>query len=99
MLSVGKLAATPTVGRYYIEQVARGREDYYAGEGEAAGEWVGSGAKRLGLKGEVTEGGLTRLLEARHPLTGEVLRPLAANGAVAGFDLTFRAPKGVSVLF
>lgn len=57
MLSVGKLAATPTVGRYYLEQVASGREDYYAGEGEAAGEWTGSGAERLGLKGRVTEAG------------------------------------------
>jgi hypothetical protein len=34
VLSIGKLAAGPAAGRYYVEQVAQGREDYYAGEGE-----------------------------------------------------------------
>lgn len=99
MLSIGKLAAGPTVGRYYLEQVASGREDYYAGGGEAAGGWVGSGSKALGLSGGVTEEGLGRLLDARHPATGARLREPAASGAVAGFDLTFRAPKSVSVIF
>ena len=40
MMSIGKLAAGPGAGRYYIDQVAQGREDYYAGEGEAAGVWL-----------------------------------------------------------
>lgn len=99
MLSVGKLAAGPAAGRYYLEQVALGREDYYAGEGEAPGAWAGRGSVALGLGGEVTEGGLVRLLDARHPGTGARLREPAARGAVAGFDLTFRTPKSVSVLF
>ena len=47
MLSVGKLAAGPDAGRYYEDAVAQGREDYYAGEGEAPGQWVGSGAASL----------------------------------------------------
>jgi conjugative relaxase-like TrwC/TraI family protein len=99
MLSIGKLAAGPTAGRYYLRQVASGREDYYAGGDEAPGGWAGSGSNALGLSGEVTEGGLGRLLDARHPATGDRLREPAAAGAVAGFDLTFRAPKSVSVLF
>ena len=37
MVSIGNLAGGPGVGRYYVDQVAQGREDYYAGEGEAAG--------------------------------------------------------------
>jgi len=37
MMSIGNLAGGPGVGRYYVDQVAQGREDYYAGEGEAAG--------------------------------------------------------------
>jgi len=37
MLNVGKLAAGPGAGRYYVDQVAQGREDYYAGEGERRG--------------------------------------------------------------
>src|SRR5205823_10997025 len=99
MLSIGKLAAGPTAGRYYVEQVAQGREDYYAGEGEAPGGWVGSGAASLALRGEVTEGGITQLLDGRDPGSGTQLRRPLASGAVAGFDLTFRAPKSVSVLF
>lgn len=99
MLTIGKLASGPTAGRYYVRQVAQGREDYYAGEGEAPGAWVGSGAKSLALSGEVTEGGIGRLLDARDPCGGEPLRRPLASGAVAGFDLTFRAPKSVSVLF
>src|SRR3954454_571877 len=99
MLSIGKLAAGPTAGRYYVEQVAQGREDYYDGEGEAPGNWAGSGAASLALRGEVTEGGITLLLDGRDPGSGAQLRRPLASGAVAGFGLTFRAPKSVSILF
>jgi conjugative relaxase-like TrwC/TraI family protein len=99
VLTIGKLAASPTAGRYYVDQVAQGREDYYAGEGEAPGGWIGSGATSLGLDGSVSEHGIVRLLSAENPATGEQLRQSLASGAVAGFDLTFRAPKSVGVLF
>ena len=99
VLSIGKLAAGPAAGRYYVEQVAQGREDFYAGEGEAPGGWMGSGAVALGLAGEVDEEGLARLLRSEDPATGEALRRPLASGAVAGFDLTFRAPKSVGVLW
>ena len=99
MMSIGKLVAGPGVGRYYIDQVAQGREDYYAGEGEAAGVWMGTGAALLGLSGEVGEEELARLLEGRDPCSGLLLRPLRSSSPVAGFDLTLRAPKSVSILF
>ena len=99
VLSIGKLAGGPNAGRYYVEQVAQGREDYYSGEGEAPGAWAGSGAAALGLSGEVDEGGLERLLRSEDPATGDALRRPVAEGAVAGFDLTFRAPKSVGVLW
>ena len=67
VLSIGKLAAGPSAGRYYVEQVAQGREDYYAGEGEAPGSWAGNGAASLALRGEVTEGGIALLLDGRDP--------------------------------
>ena len=50
MLSLGKIAAGPQAARYYTDQVASGREDYYDGEGEAPGRWTGSGAPAAGLK-------------------------------------------------
>jgi conjugative relaxase-like TrwC/TraI family protein len=99
MVSVGKLAAGPTAGRYYVEQVAQGREDYYAGDGEAAGEWVGSAPIQLGLAGTVQDDELVTMLASRDPATDRQLRRPLGHGAVAGFDVTFRAPKSVSVVF
>ena len=93
MLSLGKIAAGPNAARYYVDQVARDRGDYYAGEGEAPGTWTGSGARSLGLGGEVDHGRFAELLK------GAGLRRPPKEGAVAGFDLTFRAPKSVSVLW
>src|SRR3954471_24631562 len=98
MLSIGKLAAGPGAGRYYVDQVAEGREDYYAVEGEDPGVWLGTGGEALGLSGQVSEQGIVRLLSSCDPATGAALRRPLARGAVAGFDLTFRAPKSVSIL-
>jgi Ti-type conjugative transfer relaxase TraA len=93
MLSLGKIAAGPQAARYYTDQVALGREDYYAGEGEAPGSWTGSAAQAAGLQGQVDVGQL------EHLLAGGGLRRPVREGAVAGFDLTFRAPKSISVLW
>jgi TrwC relaxase len=49
VLSLGKLSAGHQ--DYYEREVASGAEDYYAMRGEAAGEWLGSGAAGLGLGG------------------------------------------------
>ena len=49
MLTIGKLGAGQE--RYYLQKVAEGAEDYYSGEGEAAGYWLGEGAEDLGLQG------------------------------------------------
>src|SRR3954454_7860664 len=99
MLSLGKLAAGPDAGRYYEEAVARGREDYYAGEGEAPGQWVGAGATTLGLQGSVDDGQVGHLLAGEDPATGALLGRKITEGRVAGFDLTFKAPKSVAILF
>jgi len=100
MLSIGKLGKGQE--RYYLGKVAEGAEDYYSGEGEAAGEWVGDAAARLGLDGEVGEDQLVAMLTARNPADGEPLlgmRGVPASGSVPGFDLTFSAPKSVSLLW
>ncbi len=93
MLSLGKITAGPQAARYYTDQIALGREDYYAGEGEEPGWWTGSAAAAAGLRGRVDVGQLERLL------AGGGLRRPVGDGAVAGFDLTFRAPKSISVLW
>jgi conjugative relaxase-like TrwC/TraI family protein len=97
MLSIGKL--TLGQSRYYERQVAQGRDDYYSGRGESPGRWIGSAADGLGLSGQVDEDGFVALMEGRHPGTGEPLKIVAGRSKVAAFDLTFSAPKSVSVLF
>jgi len=99
MLSIGKLGTGQE--RYYLEKVAEGAEDYYSGEGEVAGQWRGDGAEELGLSGEVGADQLTAMLTGRNPADGEPLglRAVGGRGPVPGFDLTFSAPKSVSLLW
>ncbi len=100
MLSIGKLGRGQE--RYYLDKVAEGAEDYYSGEGEAAGEWLGDAAGRLGLEGEVGEDQLVAMLTGRNPVDGEPLlsmQGVRGDGPVPGFDLTFSAPKSVSLLW
>lgn len=95
MLTIGKLAQGQE--RYYLDAVAGGAEEYYVSSGEAPGRWLGGGSRDLALTGEVAGQAFTRLLQAQDPTTGHLLgRP---PGSVAGFDLTFSAPKSVSLLF
>lgn len=93
MLSVWKLA--PGQERYYLEAVAKGIEDYYVG-GEAPGEWIASSFHLFGLDGIVEPDAFHHVLAGRDPSTGTAL---GQPHKVPGYDLTFRAPKSVSVLF
>ncbi|HEY2053951.1 MAG TPA: MobF family relaxase, partial [Solirubrobacterales bacterium] len=97
MLSIGKVGVGQEV--YYLEKVAEGAEDYYSGQGEAEGYWIGTAAADLGLDGKVDPDGLTAMLTGRDPATGAPLglRHVAGRGPVPGFDLTFSAPKSASL--
>ena len=97
MLSIGKLGAGQE--RYYLDKVAEGAEDYYSGEGEAEGYWLGDGAEDLGLQGKVDPEQLTAMLTGNNPATGEPfgMQRVSGRGPVPGFDLTFSAPKSVSL--
>jgi conjugative relaxase-like TrwC/TraI family protein len=74
-------------------------EDYYVAGKESSGEWLGHGAIELGLRGTVAGSELRRVLRGSSPTSDEPLRQQASAVRVAGFDLTFSAPKSVSVLF
>ena len=107
MLSIGKLATGQA--RYYLDQaearvdavqsVGDGIEDYYAGGAEARGEWCGAAATALGLDGAVDGDALRRVLAGHRPWSDAPLRDPRSRARVAGFDLTFSAPKSVSVIF
>jgi conjugative relaxase-like TrwC/TraI family protein len=98
VLSIGKMVARS--GEYYIATVATGCEQYYTGSGESPGFWLGEGARRLGLEGTVAPDDLRQVLAGISP-NGEILTAGRVDEAkrVAGFDLTWSAPKSVSLLF
>lgn len=95
MLSIGAMAAGQS--EYYT---TLSREDYYLEGGEPPGSWYGKGAEALGLRGEVTRQELECLFEGYAP---DGTRPLVQlqKGKLhqPGWDLTFSAPKSVSVLW
>lgn len=77
----------------------RNARDDYAGEDDGGGEWLGTGAGLLGARGAVDEDGLTALLRGRDPVAGGELRRVVREGGVSAFDLTFKPPKSVSLLW
>ena len=99
MLSVGKVG--PANAGYYQSAVVRGAEDYYAADGDAPGRWVG----RADLVGAVADSPATAvdaglLLEAKCGPDGRRLgATMVTERPVTAFDLTFSAPKSVSVLY
>jgi conjugative relaxase-like TrwC/TraI family protein len=99
MLSVGKVG--PGNAGYYESAVVAGVEDYYAGAGDAPGRWIG----RADLVGAVAGSLATAvdaalLLEAKCAPDGTRLgKTTVTDRSVTAFDLTFSAPKSVSVLY
>jgi conjugative relaxase-like TrwC/TraI family protein len=81
------------------------KEDYYANTSEAPGCWLGGGAELLELKGEVKREPFAYLLDGFSP---DGKRELVQNAGTSqrekrgrqnGWDLTFSAPKSVSVVW
>jgi conjugative relaxase-like TrwC/TraI family protein len=97
LLSIGKIAQGQH--RYYEQQVAHGADDYYSGRGEAPGWWAGTGADALGLDGRVSSLEFNALIAGLDPRDPQVrLRSSGRDPKIAALDLTFSAPKSVSVL-
>jgi conjugative relaxase-like TrwC/TraI family protein len=97
VLSIGKLAAGQQ--DYYLRSVGAGVEDYYLGSGESPGRWIGAGAARLGLSGQVNAEDLAHILDGVHPSTRQQLWPARSPRRLPGWDMTFSAPKSVSLLY
>ena len=98
MLSIAKLVARAE--DKYLRTVAAGREEYYTEAGESPGYRLGEGTRVLGLSGEVAPPDLRAVLAGVSP-HGEILTAGGVTEArrMAGFDLTFSAPKSVSLLY
>lgn len=85
-----------SIGRMYthFEQYTS-KEDYYT---KTEGTWHGKGAELQGLSGTVEKEQFHNIRAGKDP-SGERLVPDGVNGKHRdGYDLTFSAPKSVSVL-
>lgn len=72
-------------------------DNYYTGEQEGPSAWGGEGAAELGLAGHVDGDAFNAALDGRLP--GGVVIAAGGDGTRnPGFDLTFNAPKSVSLV-
>ncbi|WP_257291425.1 MobF family relaxase [Endozoicomonas sp. ONNA1] len=96
MISLQKISSSGAATNYFKD------EDYYAkGDDESTiqSEWQGEGAKELGLEGKVDIQQFKNALEGK--FDGVELGRSTGNGDkehTKGWDVTFSAPKSVSIL-
>jgi TrwC relaxase len=56
---------------YWLDQIARDREEYFSGHGESPGRYVGSAAATSGLSGVATAEQVRAMFQGQDPATGE----------------------------
>src|ERR1051326_4874903 len=104
MLTIRAMTGGEGYAKRHLQQ-----NDYYDQNRTVEGEWRGRGAELLGLKGEVTSEDFEAVRQGLDPQTGEFLRQrhgadrIGNNGEEQGkarslYDMTFSAPKSVSVM-
>jgi conjugative relaxase-like TrwC/TraI family protein len=57
---------------YWLDQIARNREQYFSGRGESPGRFVGSAAQASGLEGIASPEQVRAMFQGLDPATGEV---------------------------
>lgn len=93
MLSIYTLKSASEASKYYQQG------DYYTKKGADKNSlWLGQGAEKLGLNGAVDFDSFKNLLEGKLP-NGTLMSQVTHGGYHRpGYDLTFSAPKSVSIL-
>ncbi|MCX0783686.1 conjugative relaxase [Escherichia coli] len=93
MMSIAQVRSAGSAGNYYTD-----KDNYYV-LGSMGERWAGQGAEQLGLQGSVDKDVFTRLLEGRLPDGADLSRMQdGRNRHRPGYDLTFSAPKSVSMM-
>lgn len=93
MMTVAPVASAAGAADYYSS-----KDNYYF-LGDLESQWLGEGAKQLGLDGPVDLDAFTDLLHGRLPNGVELGKEVQGNHVHRpGHDLTFSAPKSVSLL-
>jgi conjugative relaxase-like TrwC/TraI family protein len=82
-------------GVYYTRELELGR--YYIGD-EERGRWFGRQADALGLGGDIDPQTFLRLMSGLDPVTESCLGRAYGESSARGYDVTFNAPKSVSLL-
>jgi conjugative relaxase-like TrwC/TraI family protein len=84
---------------YYTQHIAPGDGRYYTEENAQQMEpvWWGRGAERLQLKGEAKQEDFFALCDNRNPHTGERMTPRDRDDRRVLTDITFDAPKSVTL--
>lgn len=92
MLRITKIRSAERAGQYFE------RDDYYI-DGKSPSQWCGKGAEALGLAGAVDRETFQRVLAGELP-NGQELGTMRDGKwqHKPGWDLTFSAPKSVSIL-
>ncbi|HMS06931.1 MAG TPA: MobF family relaxase [Burkholderiaceae bacterium] len=91
MLSIANVSASAEAAHYY-EQA----DDYYS-QGRSPSAWSGRCAQALGLSGAIEPQAFQALLQGRLPDGSQLHRGGEGAGRRGGTDLTFSAPKSVSI--
>jgi conjugative relaxase-like TrwC/TraI family protein len=111
MMTMSKALSAAGAVKYFKEEYEHARGSYYTEEGKAVGRWSGELAEHFGLSGAVNRADFERLCEGQDPRTSEQLvrhvkphertnqkgKEIETGGHRAGFDITFSAPKSVSL--
>src|SRR6516165_6768833 len=98
MLFINHQANTKSAKDYFTQHLSK--SDYYMRDAqEVVGSWHGHGAELLGLSGQVDKDDYFRLCENLNPVTGEQLTPRVKANRRVLYDLTFEAPKSVSLAY
>lgn len=93
MLSIYPIKSTPAVATQYYTG-----GDYYTKGADEPSAWTGKGADRLELNGTVNADNFKALLSGTLPEGHEAGWREADGEHHPGWDLTFSAPKGVSIM-
>ncbi len=94
MVSVTAGQSPKVAANYFREHLMR--DDYYSKGERIHGEWVGEGARRLGLHGEITQEDFLAVIGNDLERFGQQSRPRRSKNC--HYDFTFTAPKSVSIL-
>lgn len=107
MVHISKPLTAGKATNYFKQEYANADNSYYTQGQTLQGRWHGKFAEELGLVGPVAEEQFTRMALGQNPETGgqwvqhrNTIRTQNGNELEhrAGFDLTFNAPKTVSLV-